>query len=497
MLRVFFFLLLGFNSSLSFSQEKADYIWVLGHGSVSSDTKDGVILDFNHNPVKISYFPKQMFMNGSNTSICDSMGNLLFYTGGCYVVNSENELLENGDSLSPGLLARDYCPSLNSPLPQGTILLPKPETPNHYYLFNKNLEAVIFDSLTAEGTVTTTKLYSHLIKPDLDLGNYQVSEKLKTVIADTMPTENLQAVRHANGKDWWLITPEYVSNCYYIIRITKDGIHSPKKQCIGKIWNEKDWAGQAVFSPDGKRYVRFNGFNGLNIFDFDRCSGELSNPLIIPFDSIILGGVAISSNSRFLYTSTSEKMHQFDLEEGDIGASKILVGEFDGFANPFAANFYLAQLAPDEKIYLAGTSSLKNLHVINKPNEKGLACDFVPHGIDLPVNNVVSIPNFPHYRLGASEETCDFSVNTIEASSNMQKIEFFPNPASNFITLKVPLPFGKYNLKIFSVTKQKVLELQNLKGEETIPLNIPNGIYFCTLLFENGKIEADKLIIGK
>ncbi|HRF38555.1 MAG TPA: hypothetical protein PK198_07190, partial [Saprospiraceae bacterium] len=70
--------------------------------------------------------------------------------------------------------------------------------------------------------------------------------------------------------------------------------------------------------------------------------------------------------------------------------------------------FYLAQLAPDGKIYINSNNGVRYLHVINQPDSLGLACDVCQHCVELPSINALSLPNFPNYRLHHLEGSpCD------------------------------------------------------------------------------------------
>ena len=49
----------------------------------------------------------------------------------------------------------------------------------------------------------------------------------------TMTNTGIQAVKHGNGKDWWLICHEYNSNNYDRFLIDENGVHGPFVQSIG------------------------------------------------------------------------------------------------------------------------------------------------------------------------------------------------------------------------------------------------------------------------
>jgi PKD domain/Secretion system C-terminal sorting domain len=173
--------------------------------------------------------------------------------------------------------------------------------------------------------------------------------------------------------------------------------------------------GNVVFSPDGTKYVsheiRFNPLNAIDIYDFDRCTGELQHLEHFTMnDSIFLtGGASISPDSRFLYIVTNVSIFQFDLWAVDIEASKDVVAEYDGFIGyPYASKFGIPQIGPNGKIYIASAATDTFMHVINTPNQPGLGSHVAQHSLGLPNLNDLSIPNFPNYRLGPLDGSpCD------------------------------------------------------------------------------------------
>ena len=96
----------------------------------------------------------------------------------------------------------------------------------------------------------------------------------------------LTAIRHANGKDWWILQPLRDTNLYATFLLDQNGLQLVKEQQIGKVfdWNASA-SGTATFSPDGTKYAYYNESDGLLLFDFDRNSGMLSNyRRVVPFD---------------------------------------------------------------------------------------------------------------------------------------------------------------------------------------------------------------------
>jgi hypothetical protein len=158
-------------------------------------------------------------------------------------------------------------------------------------------------------------------------------------------------------------------------------------------------------SPDGRKVAHVMTNYGLEIFDFDRCTGKFSNPISIPYpqiaDSTWIGlGLAFSPSGRFLYFGMTQYVFQYDLWATNIPASVDTVAIYDGFEAPFGSYFATMQRGPDGKIYESCGSSEYVLHVIEEPDKKGDSCKFLQHGLKLP-SYCLGVPSFPNYRLGA------------------------------------------------------------------------------------------------
>ena len=98
------------------------------------------------------------------------------------------------------------------------------------------------------------------------------------------------------------------------------------------------------------------------------------------------------------------------MDANDIGASRVLVGEYDGFVQgSFSTKFGPIMQTPDGRLYVVPTSgSNEYLHVIDRPDEAGTACKLRQHAINLTVPQGRSAPNIPNYRLGPRDGSpCD------------------------------------------------------------------------------------------
>jgi len=386
--------------------QKHDYMWLTGYSSIPGNIEyGGSVIDFNTDPPDIYYEFRQMNLQRTNASICDTAGNLLFYTNGIFIANAIHEQMENGGGLNPGQYTDDFA-DIGLSLEQGAIFLPYPDHDSLYILLHQARDWL------SNGTSHVRRFYYSLINQKAQNGLGAVIAKNQLVIKDTLNIGKVCAVRHANGRDWWSIIQEYKSNRFYRILISPEGIQLREPQIVqDSIYSG---AGQVVFSPDGSKFVQFTTVSYalgqfVYIYDFDRCTGLLGNPKYLMYnDSAGAAGAAISPNSRYLYLSSTRSIYQYDLWADNIAATKQTVAVYDGFTSPFAAAFYFCQLAPDGKIYINAPNGVDVMHVINNPNLPGLLCDVCQHCVQLPTYNAFSMPNFPNYRLAALEGSpCD------------------------------------------------------------------------------------------
>jgi len=391
-------------------------IWIFGYPPNKPEKYfGGVMLDFNQNIASPEYF--NIYYDASEPAVLSSnTGRLLTYSNGCVVINSEHQVMKGGDSISYGEIWDNHC-MYGYPGTQNSLLLPWPADSS---------KAILFHVKSADDISTNFLLYSII---EFNIANPLgiVTEKNKLLLNPGTSTL-ITATRHANGRDWWIIFPEYQTNRFFSILMAPQGVSIIDTQSIGSPWGDRAWASQAVFSPDGTKYIRFNPWKGLDVFDFDRCKGQLLNAMESgPFSDPVEvgGGVAVSSDSRYLYVSNNIKLFQFDLFADDILSSKVLIDVYDGYQNPFSTTFYQMMLAPDGKIYMFATNGVKSIHVIHHPELKGTACEFVQHGMELPANIGFGSINVPYFKLGTDDgSSCDtLGINNLPIADFRYEID--------------------------------------------------------------------------
>ncbi|MBL0340606.1 MAG: hypothetical protein IPP71_06630 [Bacteroidetes bacterium] len=69
---------------------------------------------------------------------------------------------------------------------------------------------------------------------DGGLGGIVVGTKNVNAINDTLVYGRITGVKHANGRDWWILVHHYNDDEYYSILVTPTGILGPYTQNIGR-----------------------------------------------------------------------------------------------------------------------------------------------------------------------------------------------------------------------------------------------------------------------
>jgi Secretion system C-terminal sorting domain len=494
MIKQFYPLLLLFPLVSLSAQSKRDNQWIIGYDQMVI----AEVMNINFSTclpiVALKPTPNTFGMEGSNTSLCDEAGNLLFYSNGCFIVNAAGAVMDNGAGINPGYIEKLYCPVGGSPYVQGVIALPGPGSDSLCYVFNLDMSRP-YTTADTFLDVAPERVYYQVIDMSQSGGLGKVIRKNQIAVFDTLARGGLKAVRHANGKDWWIIVPKSNSNCYFITLLTDEGVQKPQLKCVGKPWNDVSSSAQTVFSPNGRKYMRCNKSNGLHIYDFDTETGDLFNPVFIDFptDTFAHGGLAVSANSRLLYVSARRKLLQFDLFAQDIAATKKVVSQWDG-VTPLV--FYNSALAPDNKIYISAIASHKFLHIVHAPDSIGVACRVQQRGLTLPAFNFATIPNLPHYRTQAN--TCDTTAVSVKDNiSALYRVSLFPNPVTQeaFITTNSVQTVRDWHLT--DVTGRTVHNGQPDATTDPLRLDVstlPTGMYWVRLRFRDGGVAGAKLV---
>ncbi len=417
-----------------------DFHWYLGYANGNpSPVLGGMTISFTTNPPTVYAEKKEVDFDSYNAVCSDSSGeHVLFSTNGISIRNSLQHRMENGDTINPGSVWQSYQHQ-SYPTDPRLAVFPAPGLSNNYYLIHLAIDN------SSQGAFFQP-LYYTLVDMNANNGLGKVVKKNQVLVNGLADNKNIigpAVVKHGNGRDWWLVTGRYNSDEFQMFLFSPAGISGPFIQHIGPPYPQTEGRGTPLFTPDGNTYIRGDAYNGPRIYDFDRCTGQLSNLRIIPFTYPLGFEYAVSPNSRFLYSNMFEFVVQFDLHAEDIGASMDTVGAYDGFCSPgppWNTGFDLVGLQPDGKIYYSTTSSTTGLHIINRPDLPGVACDVQQHGIILPKFNHWTITHNPNYRLGELETApCD-TLNVQQPGDGFGSNLYHPSAFSPDTTYRLCTP---------------------------------------------------------
>jgi hypothetical protein len=487
---------------------------------------DSAYIDFRNpsNPITLS---SGMDNRGSCSSVADSLGNLLFYCGNISpsdlndcsllfeykynkVYTKEHSIMENGNCVE-GLGWYD----------EHTII-PMPGNDSLYYIFSI-------------GSILTSGLYYQVVNINTNEGLGSVIEVNHPLVVWNEAGDDpdhliscVKAIRHANGRDWWVVTKaggepvqyDGFPNVYYIYLITKDGITQYVENSVESF--EIAYPGCDIgFNQDGN--LMYYNCDNLGIFDFDRCTGELSNYTIIESDSVDFfdpdnkfnWSVEFSPNSRYLYAiqvpvfadfGSIYYLLQYDLQSSNPALTKDTLSIFgpEFFTNPDTSFIDVGalRLAPDGKIYTSQfynngyynwpwpdsiyNEVNMNLSVINYPDSGYPACQFAPFSFGLGGKRTYGgLPNNPNYNLSAIDGSpCDtLGITGLTKRQSYLKDQFniFPNPCHNFCVLEYK-PAKKVGTILITDAQGKTIF-----KEENIPVTLLQHGYEVNLsAFKNG-----------
>jgi len=498
MLKFSYIVVFLFSVTLLSAQNKMDYQWIMGLDNLVDEGIEGYKFDFNQDYFEVVPIISGLEFDGNNAIISDYDGDLLFYSNGCAIANREHQIMPNGHDINEGdffdILWSGDC-SLGYPGSQDILALPDPYNQEGFYLVTK---PITYNS--SDGSIHNSIFQYSYIDMSLEGGLGDVTIKNEIIYdQDTIQSSYLQAVKHSNGIDWWIIQPSDESNRYLFFLIDNNGLNFHHVQEIGPNFHYNASAGgKAKFSPDGSKFAYYNRHMQLLLYDFDRSSGELSNLHEMYIDSIpFFNAIEFSASGQFLYLGLRKKMYQLDVENIGDADALVLIDEWNGVLDPVETSFLLLQRGPDCRIYVCSGSSTKSYSVINNPDEKGIACDFVQQGIQLPwFSGRASFPNFPNFRID-EEEVCDPTLTSVFGLpiEILNELQIVPNPASGFIDLSFSSNYSARKIELYNIHGQLVIQKTYTTDQLDVSF-LHHGIYILKLELDDGKVMVERFVKG-
>lgn len=490
-----FILFLFLFSVFSVRAQLENRYWIMGYENYVGHGFGGFSIDFYNNQPDTFSVDRAVDISTGTSNISSRDGRFLFVVNGEKIGDASNSVMMNGDSL----ICLDYCSDDGNNVSQSNIILPDPADTSKYYVFYSTGELNINTPIGAGGF--PIYLYYATVDMNLNGGLGEVTGKNIVLRNDTIALGTLSACKHANGRDWWLIFQDFGREAYIKYLITPYGINFSGKQSIGV---GGYLSGSSIFSPDGSYYLTFDYLTGLQVFDFDRCSGDFSNARFVPYtDTINFGyGAAFSSSSRYIYIDNPYAIYQYDLFAPNLILSRRLIGIWDGYYDqyPLGTQFHYMALARDGKIYVVTGNGTHYIHRIEYPDSSGISCNFQQRNLKTPRWYWRAIPNHPNYQLEkVSGSICD-SVIAITELAKAIRLEVYPNPIQSRSIMYIQ--FNKVGKDCASVELIDVNGSVNYLGH-TLPYTsvfsflvpvLSPGIYFLRFVFKDD-ILSKKIII--
>ena len=431
-----------------------------------------------------------------HSNICDSAGNLILFSNSYSIMKADLDTMEGGYKVCPDAWW-DYGGNEGNHA-QASIFLPM-----------GNSKYILVGSYPSSIQITNYQnnqfyrachdlMYYNVIDMKANNGvGKVVRRKVPMLENKRLSLSQMTACRHGDGKSWWLLKQGYDTNTVYKFLITRDSVYGPYiQEFSGSLFSSNNMSGQSSFSKDGTMYATTaSGAGKVFVADFDRCSGMLSNPRVyatkgIPVyatttDSSILGydnfteSLAISPNGRFVYVGGAYGIRQLDLQDPDTATQWAVVAGQDTITS--FSQYSSIGLGPDDKLYIGNWHGFSNaMSVLNKPDEKGLACEFCPRCLRFPkFNNIANVkqpPNMPNYKLGAANPIC--WTAGVEEVPEETSLEVYPNPAKGSFTIAYK---GTSNFILTDVMGKRcmtvLLPMDKNKVEVDVQ-HLPSGVYF-------------------
>lgn len=279
-------------------------------------------------------------------------------------------------------------------------------------------------------------------------GSFSVTDK----VISGPHTGQMTTVKHANGKDVWVIVHPYSTAQFHSYLFTDDGIDSAVISEEGPMITGKsaNVIGTLTASHDGKMLAGYSAVaNAIQLFDFDKATGKITNYRTLPYQGSGVSKIQFSPDNSKLYYLYFDGIYQYDLNQVNVAGSLTKIFGYEGNSGLI----YDMQLAPDGKIYVTKLYSFINEEykeytgIIECPNLPQYACNFNPYAMELLsvafqdlINDFVNDPKaapITKFSLGKDTAVC-FGNYTISAPPGWESYKWNTGETTQQITVTKP-----------------------------------------------------------
>ncbi|MFN8152835.1 MAG: T9SS type A sorting domain-containing protein [Bacteroidia bacterium] len=471
-----------------------NHTWLLGSYNFLQDPKGRI--DFSDTGYVHTGEFRKMSFKGTEATICNSQGDFLMSTNGIWIANANNDTMLNGAGLNPGGVTGSWPYGL--PMVANAVFLPWTNDSNIYSLIHHTGDPF-------NGSYLTKELFLSNINLQNDSGLGEVINKNQLILSDSIAW-GIGCVKHANGRDWWILMTKHNTSSVVKILLTPNS-SSYSIQSLPNAHYTWFSASQIPFNSNGDRFA-YTSYDSIShdsyvvTANFDRCTGNIYNDTTIQLTyGSYLWGTAFSASGKYLYACSSSKVFQINTDSLTVDT----VAYYDGFISPpnltcCATTFWNMYLAANGKIYITSGSGVQHLHEMNYPDSSGGTCDLQQHSINLGYAQLRAVPNHPNYNLGpVVGSVCDTLGVGLPEMQHDFHFGISPNPvAEGPVKIIYLLPENKSGIfEVYNMTGQLVYKM-NLPPWSTLQyVDLPSlseGVY--TAVVRSGyERSAKKLVI--
>lgn len=363
--------------------------------------------------------------------------------------------------------------------------------------------------------------YSELASHQVPNEDVIISKRNPLLLSsDTTLIGKIAACRHANGRDWWVIKIGKYHDIIYLGLLNFNGIEMQKiNTTVPHVEYYGVGSASTFFNLEGTKFYIFNWTGKMNpsnniedrnliyVYDFNRCTGEMSNP--VKHDITIFSILSdkfyscLSPDGTKMYISKSYDLDSLGniIGEGGIFQYDFITRTFQKI-NGHNNNYPI--LSPNGKWILVHNMTTPpegellgqpTFDIIYNPNELGQNCNYQENQVILSSFGVGFPPNLANFRLGPIDGTICDSLG-LDAPKEPPVVitkpivyNIYPNPTNGSLTID----FGnenKHSLGFYNSLGQRIRQFDTTDKTLEIDLKswgLATGMYFVEIrdLFSN------------